>query len=46
MKPENRVKNKCVECKKKFKSRRGAKFCSAPCKNKNWIKYHPRIKII
>lgn len=29
MKPENRVTNKCEECKKKFKSRRGAMFCGS-----------------
>lgn len=40
-----KVFNTCNYCHKKFKSRRGAKFCSDSCRNKDWIEIHPRINL-
>lgn len=33
----------CLECNKEFRTkRRNKKYCSDKCRNKAWIKLHPR----
>ena len=39
--------NNCEECGKILKDKKaGSRFCSPACKNKNWCKKHPRVKVL
>ncbi len=37
----------CKECKEPFRTnRKDRRFCCEKCRNKNWVKLNPRLKIV